>query len=132
MLLVITDGRDNASTVTMQQIEQLSRQSETAVYTVGLFGNATGRSEGRPARTRRTDETNRRRCDYPSSIDQIDAIAADLAHQIRSQYTIAYTPTDQALDGSYRRIRVEARGREALTVQTRAGYVASPQTQTVR
>ncbi len=40
VLLVITDGRDNASTVTLQQIEQLSRQSETAVYAVGLFGNA--------------------------------------------------------------------------------------------
>jgi len=50
--------------------------------------------------------------------------AVDLAQQIRRQYTIAYAPLNQALDGTYRRIHVEARGIEPLTVRTRAGYIA--------
>jgi len=56
---------------------------------------------------------------------EIPTVAIDLARQIRSQYTIAYAPLSQALDETYRRIHVEARGREPLTVPTRAGYMAS-------
>jgi len=52
--------------------------------------------------------------------------ALELAHQIRTQYTIAYAPSNQSLDGSYRKIRVEAKGPTPLTVRTRAGYRASP------
>jgi len=59
----------------------------------------------------------------------LDAAVAELARQIRQQYTIACPPTNQALDGTYRRIRVEARGAEPLVVRTRAGYVAASATQ---
>lgn len=63
---------------------------------------------------------------YPAGVDQIEAVVVELARQIRQQYTIGYTPTHQALDGSYRTIRVEARGAERLRVRTRPGYRASP------
>jgi len=63
---------------------------------------------------------------YPAAPDALDAAVAELARQ---QYTIAYAPTNQALDGTYRRIRVEARGAEPLVVRTRAGYVAASATQ---
>jgi hypothetical protein len=62
---------------------------------------------------------------YPGSVEEIPTVAIDLPRQIRSQCTIAYTPLNHALDDTYRRIHVEARGREPLTVHTRAGYVAS-------
>ena len=62
---------------------------------------------------------------FPATPDALDAAVGDLARQIRQLYTIAYAPTNQALDGTYRKIRVEARGAEPLVVRTRAGYVAA-------
>ena len=63
---------------------------------------------------------------FPTSLEQIDNVAIEMARQIRMQYTIGYTPIDQALDGSFRRIRVTARGSGPLSVRTRMGYLASP------
>ena len=126
VLLVVTDGRDNASTVTLKQIEGFSRRSDTAVYAIGFFRapDSSEAKDGRRELDPLTHETGGIAV-YPNSVDDIPAAAIELARQIRSQYTIAYAPTNQALDGTYRRIRVEARGREPLTVHTRAGYVAS-------
>jgi VWFA-related protein len=62
---------------------------------------------------------------YPAGVDDIEPAAIEIAHEIRSQYTIAYAPSNQALDGSYRSIRVTANGPGKLSVRTRAGYVAT-------
>ena len=126
VLLVITDGRDNASRATLRQIEDVAHRSETAVYAIGLFGSADS-SEAKNGRHELDALTARTggAASYPASLAAIDGVVADLAQQIRRQYTIAYAPTNQALDGTYRRIRVEARGTEPLTVQTRAGYLAT-------
>jgi Ca-activated chloride channel family protein len=126
VLLVITDGNDNASTVTMDQIQKQAERSETVVYGVGLFGDAESSKTkaGRHELDQLTERTGGLAY-YPASPDQIDSIALDLARQIRNQYTIAYAPTNQALDGSYRAIRVEARhGSERFVVHTRRGYRA--------
>ena len=47
---------------------------------------------------------------YPAAIEDIDAVALDIAQQIRTQYTIAYAPLNQALDGTYRTVRVTVAG----------------------
>ena len=94
---------------------------------IGLFGDeqsATAK-QGRHELDQLTQPTGGAAY-YPTSIDDVDALVGDLARQIRNQYTIAYAPANQALDGTYRRIRLEARGREPLVVHTRAGYVAAP------
>jgi hypothetical protein len=62
---------------------------------------------------------------YPAGIDDIDSVALEIARQIRNQYTIAYTPANQTLDGTYRTIRVTVSGPDGLRVRTRAGYRAS-------
>jgi VWFA-related protein len=126
VLLIVTDGRDNASVVTLKQIQDLSRRSDASVYAIGFFGTADSAEAkaGRRELDALTHETGGTAA-YPGSVEDIQTVALDLARQIRSQYTIAYAPLDQALDGTYRRIHVEARGREPLTVHTRAGYVAS-------
>ena len=63
---------------------------------------------------------------YPLGIDEINGVALEIARQIRNQYTIAYEPLNQALDGTYRAIRVAVSGSERLSVRTRAGYLATP------
>jgi len=62
----------------------------------------------------------------PENVEQVEAVAVNLAKQIRNQYTIAYAPLNQALDGSFRSIRVSATGGEHYTVHTRTGYRAIP------
>jgi Ca-activated chloride channel homolog len=129
VLLVITDGKDNASETTVRQIEAASEHSETAVFGIGLFGDDSGSAkQGRHELDTLTARTGGV-VFYPASADQIEPLALDLARQIRRQYTIGYTPTNQTLDGTYRTIRVSATadGRSArLSVRTRAGYRADP------
>lgn len=127
-LLVVTDGNDNASLAATETIQAMAERSGTVVYAIGLFG----REESPAARHGRKalDDLSERTggtAYYPTTPDQIDATALALAHQIRTQYTIAYAPTNQALDGTYRRIRVDAKGRDRLVVRTRVGYWARPQ-----
>jgi VWFA-related protein len=125
-LIVITDGNDNASETRMDAIRTRAQQRDIVVFAVGLLG-----SDDRTTRQARHELDDLTASTgglalYPSTIEQIDAAALDLAHQIRSQYTIAYSPSNPSLDGSYRKIKVEAKGPAALTVRTRAGYRASP------
>lgn len=79
-----------------------------------------GRSRIDPAGRDRSDGRGRRAY-YPASVDAIDPVTLDIARQIRNQYTLAYAPPNQALDGSYRTIRVTLAGPERFTVRTRAG-----------
>ena len=125
VLLVITDGIDNASIVTDERIEQQAEQRDTVIFAVGLFGDGNRVREGQRELHRLTDRTGGVAY-YPRGIEEIGALALEIARQIRSQYTIAYAPLDQALDGTYRAIRVKVSGPDRLSVRTRAGYRASP------
>jgi Ca-activated chloride channel family protein len=127
VLLVITDGKDNASATTSERIRQQLAQSQTMIDAIGLFANHEPDRSG-PGRRELTELTDRTggAVYFPASVDQVETVAADVAHQIRKQYTIAYAPTNQALDGSYRTIRVTAAGGEHYTVHTKRGYLAAP------
>lgn len=127
VLLIITDGNDNASVVTPTEVEREAQRSGTVIYAIGLFGDdkSAAANRGRHELDRLTSRTGGL-VYYPASIEQIDSLVIDLARQIRSQYTIAYAPINQTLDGSYRSIRVEATGGGRLVVRTRAGYRAAP------
>jgi len=127
VLLVVTDGRDNASEVSEKTVAAEARQYDTAVYAIGLFAlaDSSQAKEGRRELEALTEPTGGVVA-YPAAPEDIDDAARDLARQIRRQYTIAYAPANQALDGTYRRIRVEAHAGEPLRVRTRAGYVAAP------
>jgi Ca-activated chloride channel family protein len=124
VLLVITDGIDNASQVTREQVEKQAEQRDTVIFAVGLFGDEERNRRGRHELDELTDKSGGLAY-YPASIDDVGAVALQIARQIRNQYTIAYAPTNQALDGSYRTIRLTAAGPERLSVRTRAGYVAT-------
>jgi Ca-activated chloride channel family protein len=124
VILVVTDGIDNASSATMEAIQRQAEERDTVIYAIGLFGADPSRiRHGRHELDALAERTGGVAV-YPADIDQIDSAVLDLAHQIRNQYTIAYAPLNQALDGTYRSIRVEVAGREHMTVRTRAGYRA--------
>jgi hypothetical protein len=60
---------------------------------------------------------------YPETPAQLEQTVVAIAHEIRNQYLMGFVPAGP-LDGSYRRLRVEAKGREPLVVRTREGYRA--------
>jgi VWFA-related protein len=125
VLLVIPDGIDNASIATREQIEKEAEERDTVIFAVGLFADEARAAPGRHELDQLADRTGGLAY-YPAGVDQIDSVALEIAHQIRNQYTIAYAPLNQVLDGSYRTIRLAVTGRERLTVRTRAGYRATP------
>jgi Ca-activated chloride channel family protein len=125
VLLVITDGIDNASLVTRDRIEKQAAEHETEIFAVGLFGGADRAKEGRHELDRLADRTGGTAF-YPAGVDDVGPVALEIARQIRNQYTIAYAPTNQALDGTYRTIRVTVAGPDRMSVRTRSGYLATP------
>jgi VWFA-related protein len=126
VLLVITDGIDNASTIPLPQLRKFIEHSETAIFAVGLYSSDSAIAGRARDELDHLTELTGGVATYPASAEEIDSAVIEIAHQIRSQYTIAYTPANQTLDGSYRSIRVKVAGKDGPTVRTRPGYWASP------
>ncbi len=127
VLLVVTDGNDTASTGTLEKLIDKGRNAGVMVYSIGLL-NEEERHEAKKAK-RALDAITRESGGltfYPKDLSEVDKIALQVAQDIRNQYTIAYSPTIQALDGSFRQIKVTVNGPGHPTVRTRTGYYANP------
>ena len=126
VLFVVTDGEDNASRVTLEQaIKQLQGENGPQVYAIGILGD-----EEHPRKARKALEIIAQRTGglafFPKTLDEVDEISRQVAHDIRNQYTIGYKPTNPRSTGGFRQIRVEAKvkGRGKMTVRTKSGYYA--------
>jgi Ca-activated chloride channel family protein len=128
VLVLITDGEDNASTLNLEQtIRRVQQLSGPVIYSIGLlFGDEMSHSEVRHARRALemlSTETGGIPF-FPKSLEQVDQIAAEVARDIRSQYTIVYHSTKPSTEPGFRRVSVtaEAKGMGKLNVRTRTGY----------
>jgi Ca-activated chloride channel homolog len=128
VLLIITDGEDNASSLTLEQtIRRIQELQGPTVYSIGLlFGDENSKKENRRARRALellSTETGGVAY-FPKSLEQVDEIAAEVARDIRNQYTIGYHSTKPISQGGFRQVHVEARakGLGKLSVRTRTGY----------
>ncbi|HEX4029381.1 MAG TPA: VWA domain-containing protein [Terracidiphilus sp.] len=128
VLVLITDGEDNASTLNLEQtIRRVDDLSGPVIYSIGLlFGDEMSRAEVRHARRALemlSTETGGMAF-FPKSIEEVDQIAAEVARDIRSQYTLGYRSTKPTSVPGFRRVEVvaQARGAGKLTVRTRTGY----------
>jgi Ca-activated chloride channel homolog len=129
VLLIITDGADNASHLTLQQaIRRVQNLGGPVVYSIGLEFDVSKEEaeEARQALQMLSQETGGVAY-FPNSINDVDRIAAEVAKDIRNQYVIAYHSTKPASLGGYRSVHVEARDPrgDKLVVRTRRGYYAS-------
>jgi VWFA-related protein len=124
VLLVVTDGEDNSSVETQAHLVEAAQQNGAIVYAVGLVGAEEPESAAR-ARKQLTELTLQTggRAWFPNDVAEIANIAPEIAHEIRNQYVVAYTPSNPAADGSFRKIRVDVNVPGVL-VRTRAGYYA--------
>jgi Ca-activated chloride channel family protein len=125
VLLVITDGRDNASQETLQEaIRRLQQENGPMLYAIGLLSDEIQQS-GVEALQTLADSTGGVAF-FPKALDEVDEITRTVARDIRSQYTIGYKPINPRQNAGYRRIEgsARARGHRKLTVRTRSGYYA--------
>lgn len=123
VLLVITDGQDNMSQETLQEASRKLQQANgPTLYAIGLLGSGL-RGEGREALQHLASSTGGVAY-FPDSLDQVNNITRTVAHDIRSQYILAYKPRNQNVKPQYQTLRVEAHapGYGKLTVRTRSGY----------
>ncbi len=128
VLLIITDGEDNASSATLEYaIRRVQDLSGPVVYSIGLlFGDEDSAKTQRRAKRalqELSDQTGGLAY-FPKKLENVDDVAAQVANDIRNQYTIGYHSTNPPSKGGYRQVHVEAKakGLGKLTVRTRSGY----------
>jgi len=128
VLMVVTDGYDNASSISEEDLVRKAQQSEVLIYCIGLLSDEDPR-EGRKAKRQLSELTaaSGGMAYYPKDLLEVDRITPEVAQEIRSQYIIGYSPLNNVLDGSYRRIRVAVNGYGHPNVRTRSGYFATPE-----
>jgi Ca-activated chloride channel homolog len=128
VLLIVTDGADNASHLELAQaIRRVQNLGGPVVYTIGLLYDA-DRKEADKARSdleMLSAETGGIAY-FPRSLGDVDQIASEVARDIRNQYVVGYHSTHPAAQGGYRTVHVEAMSpnHKHLTVRTRRGYYA--------
>jgi len=129
VLFVVTDGEDNASRESLEEaVKRLQEENGPSVYAIGILGD-----EEHPKRARRALEIIAQRTGgvafFPRTLDEVDELSRQVAHDIRNQYTIGYKPTNPKGAGGFRMIRVEAKekGHSKMVVRTKSGYYAGAQ-----
>jgi VWFA-related protein len=123
-LIVVGDGGDNASRTTIEEIVSRAETSNTVVHTVALVDR--DERDANPKLLKRLSEASGGNAFKPGKRSQVESALQAIAYDIRNSYTIGYVPTNAALDGRLRQIRVNAqvKGQRNLRVRSRAGYVA--------
>ena len=128
VLLVVTDGEDNASTDTLEQaVRRVQDDSGPTIYCIGILG---GDHEKRAKRAlEQLALQTGGVAFFPKDLGEVDQIARAVARDIRSQYSIYYRPTRPQEQGGFRQVKVDvhAPGYGRLQVRTRSGYYAGQQ-----
>jgi len=121
VLLVVTDGWDNASTLSMEQaVRHLQAENSPTIYTIGIL-DEDAKKKGRRALRALAEQTGGGAY-FPRDLAEVDAITQEVARDIRKQYTIGFKKNPDEPPG-YRAINVTARADgKNLTVRTKSGY----------
>lgn len=121
VLLVISDGGDNASTARLEQVLKVAEQSSATIYTIGIFDPDD--PDKNPRVLSRLARESGGEAFFPHQLDETVQICERIARDIRDQYTIGYVSMKHK-DGEYHKIRLVARpdGSKKLWVRTRPGY----------
>jgi len=124
VLIVISDGGDNASKHKLGEIMTAAVKSDAIIYTIGIFDEQDG--DRNPGVLKQLAKDTGGEAFLPESLQEVMPVCERIAHDIRNQYTLAYVPTNRKRDGTYRAIQVKAiaSGRGRLSVRTRTGYFA--------
>jgi VWFA-related protein len=121
-LVIISDGGDNASHLKYAQVLAQARQSQTMIYAIGLIG--ADEKEENPGLLRRLCKDTGGVAYFPREGESVVKASAEIARDLREQYSLGYAPRNMQRVDVFRKIevKVSAPGRGSLSVRTRQGY----------
>ena len=128
-VVLLSDGEDTASLVSDDQVMELARKTEIAIYSISL---RPGRSQDRNRLafsqathllTTLSQETGGQ-VHFPNSLSELDTVYARVAEELRTQYTLGYVSSNKRRDGKWRRIVVRVPERDDLQIRHKIGYYA--------
>jgi VWFA-related protein len=124
-MIILTDGEDVGSRLRIQEAIEAAQKSDSIVYVLliadrGFYG---GFYHGDTEMKKLSRETGGRVIDVGNKFDKLREAFGQIALELRSQYSVGYTPTNPAHDGSFRKVEVRAKD---YKIQARAGYYARP------
>lgn len=128
-IILLSDGEDTSSLVSDEQVLELARRLEIAVYPIGLQPDRRSArdriafSQASHFLTTLARETGGR-AHFPSALSELDAVYGRIAEELRTQYTLGYVSVNKRQDGKWRRIVVRTPGQEGLQVRHKIGYYA--------
>jgi Ca-activated chloride channel homolog len=127
-IVVLSDGEDTSSLLPFEEVLDLAKRSETAIYSIGLrsgeglSSSAKGFKEAEFNLRQFSQETGGRAF-FPNQLSDLTNVYGQIADELSSQYTVGYTSRNTKRDGSWRRIVVRVK-RPNLTARTKQGYFA--------
>ena len=124
-LIVFSDGEDTSSLVSFEEVLDLAKRSETAIYAIALRGadvQAKGFREAEFVMRTLAQETGGRAF-FPARIEDLAGVYAQIADELASQYTLGYSSGNQRRDGAWRKLVVQV-ARASITPRTKKGYYA--------
>lgn len=138
VLVVVTDGEDNASRTSFRALINRLEEEEVLVYPVGMFESGLMsprdwakfgiRNDSSEAELERLAQATGTTAHFPTDVEQCKQVMKEIALEVSRQYSIGYYPSNTAPDGKWRRIQVKvAPGAGKNVARTRAGYYAQHQ-----
>lgn len=126
VILLISDGGDNSSSHTLDEVIEMAQRSTATIYTIGLFDKHDNFSN--PTVLKKLSEVTGGEAFLPQALKDVVKVGEQIATDIRNRYTLGYAPTNAEFDGKPRSIRVTVSkdNGEALNVRTRTSYIAVP------
>ena len=125
-IVVLSDGEDTSSLLPFEEVLDLAKRSETAIYAIGLKGDegsaARGFKEAEFVMRQFAQETGGRAF-FPNQVAELSHIYGQISDELSSQYTVGYTSRNQRSDGAWRRVVVRI-GRPNTIARTKLGYFA--------
>lgn len=123
-IVVLSDGEDTSSLVSFEEVLELAKRSETAIYTIGLQPRETSALRGfREAEfvLRQLAQETGGRAFFAQKIEDLKDVYAQIADELSSQYSMGYASKNTKRDGAFRRLVVQV-ARPNVTARTKRGY----------
>lgn len=126
VLIVISDGGDNASAHVLSEVLDMAGRSNTVIYTIGIFDPED--PDRNPGVLRQFARATGGEAFFPAELQNIVEVCEGIARDIRNQYSLGYISHSATQPGAHRKIRVAARSAALgkLRVRARAGYISGP------
>lgn len=127
-IVVLSDGEDTSSLLPFEEVLDLAKRSETAIYAIGLRSNEAGASGNKGFKEaefvlRQLAQETGGRAFFPNQVTELPAIYTQISEELSSQYTVGYTSKNSKRDGAWRRVIVRV-NRPTAVPRTKQGYFA--------